>query len=49
MFFEVDCDIRKNVSGRFLELTGILDLVTDIRQTFYKCVVVPGRKCPPPS
>ena len=46
MFFEVDCDIRKNVSGRFLELTGILDLVTD-KQTFYKCVVVPGRKWPP--
>ena len=32
MFFEVDCDIRKNVSGRFLELTGILDLVTYINK-----------------
>ena len=28
MFLEVDCNIRKKVSGRFLELTGILDLVT---------------------
>ena len=48
MFFEVDCDIRKTVSGRFLELTGILDLVTDInKHSINICVVVPGRKWPP--
>ena len=44
----MDCDQKKNVSDRFLELTGIFDLVTDIKQTFYKCVVVPSRKWPPP-
>ena len=45
MFFEVDCDIRKNVSERFLELTGILDLVTDInKHSINVRVVVPGRK-----